>query len=142
MYIFDTDSLSNVLKKRPSLLLLKKLESLSKSSQFTTSINVSEIYFGAYHSKDQKKILKAYEERVFPNINILPFDADSGKIYGRIKAHLEKRGLSKSEPDLRIASLAIQHNMTLITGNIKHFINIPGLTVEDWINLDYEDGSL
>jgi tRNA(fMet)-specific endonuclease VapC len=134
MYIFDTDSLSNVLKRKPSALLLKKLSSLSKNSQFTTSINVSEIYFGAYRSKNQKEILKAYEERVFPNINILPFDADSGKIYGRIKAHLEKRGLSKSEPDLRIASIAIQHNMTLISGNIRHFQNIPGLEVEDWIN--------
>jgi len=134
MYIFDTDSLSNVLKRKPSALLLKKLSSLSKNSQFTTSINVSEIYFGAYRSKNQKEILKAYEERVFPNINILPFDADSGKIYGRIKAHLEKRGLSKSEPDFRIASIAIQHNMTLISGNIRHFQNIPGLEVEDWIN--------
>jgi len=135
MYIFDTDSLSNILKKSPSVLLIKKLESLPKSSQFTTCINVSEIYFGAYRSKNQKEILKAYEEKVFPNINILPFDTESGKIYGRIKALLEKKGLSKSEPDLRIAAIAIQHNMALVTGNIKHFVNIPGLNLEDWINI-------
>ena len=69
-------------------------------------------------------------------MNILPFDTDSGKIYGRLKALLEKRGLSKSEPDLRIAAIAIQHNMLLITGNKRHFMNIPGLNVEDWINDD------
>jgi tRNA(fMet)-specific endonuclease VapC len=136
MYIFDTDSLSNILKKKPSIFLLKRLSSLPKSSQFTTSINISEIYFGAYRSKYKKEILKAYEEKVFPNINILSFDMDSGKIYGRIKAYLEKRGLSKSEPDLRIASIAIQHNMILITGNIKHFLNIPGLEIEDWIKYE------
>jgi len=134
MYLFDTDCLSNILKKAPSPLLIKKLESLPKGLQFTTSINVSEIYFGAYRSRNQEKILKAYEDKVFPNVNILPFDTDSGKIYGRLKSLLEKRGLSKSEPDLRIAAIAIQHNMILITGNKRHFMNIPGLNMEDWIN--------
>jgi len=134
MYLFDTDCLSNILKKAPSPLLIKKLESLPKGLQFTTSINVSEIYFGAYRSRNQEKILKAYEDKVFPNVNILPFDTDSGKIYGRLKSLLEKRGLSKSEPDLRITAIAIQHNMILITGNKRHFMNIPGLNMEDWIN--------
>ena len=136
MYLFDTDCLSNILKKAPSPLLIKKLESLPKGLQFTSSINVSEIYFGTYRSRNRKKILKAYEDKVFPNVNILPFDTDSGKIYGRLKALLEKMGLSKSEPDLRIAAVAIQHNMTLITGNKRHFMNIPGLNIEDWINGD------
>lgn len=136
MYLFDTDCLSNILKKAPSPLLIKKLESLPKGLQFTSSINVSEIYFGAYRSRNQEKILKAYEDKVFPNVNILPFDTDSGKIYGRLKALLEKRGFSKSEPDLRIAAIAIQHNMILVTGNKKHFMNIPGLNIEDWINDD------
>jgi len=134
MYLFDTDCLSNILKKAPSPLLIKKLEPLPKGLQFTTSINVSEIYFGAYRSRNQEKILKAYEDKVFPNVNILPFDTDSGKIYGRLKALLEKRGLSKSEPDLRIAAIAIQHDMILVTENKRHFMNIPGLNMEDWIN--------
>ncbi len=136
MYLFDTDCLSNILKKAPSPLLIKKLESLPKGLQFTTSINVSEIYFGAYRSRNQEKILKAYEDKVFPNVNILPFDTDSGKIYGRLKALLEKRGLSKNEPDLMIAAIAIQHDMILVTGNKRHFMNIPGLNIEDWINDD------
>ncbi len=113
--------------------MLEKLEGIAEDLQFTTSINVSEIYFGAYRSKNSKKILKAYEDKVFPNLNILSFDTESGKIYGRLKARLEKKGLSKSEPDLRIASIAIQHNMILITGNKRHFMGIPGLSFEDWI---------
>ena len=64
--------------------------------QFTTSINISEIYFGAYRSTHRKQILQAYEEKVFPNLNILPFDTDSGKIYGKLKARLEKKGYQKA----------------------------------------------
>ena len=134
MYLFDTDALSNIVKKNPSLLLVDKLGALPKSLQFTTSINVSEIYYGAYRSSNREMILSAYKKKVFQNVNILPFDEESGKICGRLKANLEKRGLSKNEPDLRIASIAIQHNMTLVTGNKRHFDNIPGLEVEDWIN--------
>jgi tRNA(fMet)-specific endonuclease VapC len=134
MYLFDTDSLSNILKKNPSALLIEKLMTLPGELQFTTSINISEIYFGAYRSVNRKKILQAYEKKVFPNLNILPFDTGSGKIYGRVKAQLEKKGLPKSEPDLRIAAIAIQHSMVLVTGNKRHFIDIPGLKIEDWIN--------
>jgi len=114
--------------------LIEKLMTLPGELQFTTSINISEIYFGAYRSINRKKILQAYEEKVFANLNILPFDTGSGKIYGKLKAQLEKKRLPKSEPDLRIAAIAIQHNMVLVTGNIKHFIDIPGLNVENWIN--------
>lgn len=134
MYLFDTDSLSNILKKNPSALLIEKLMALPGELQFTTSINISEIYFGAYRSTHRKQILQAYEEKVFPNLNILPFDTDSGKIYGKLKARLEKKGLPKSEPDLRIAAITIQHKMVLVTGNKRHFIGIPGLKIEDWIN--------
>jgi len=132
MFIFDTDSLNNILKKAPSPLLLKKLKALPEHLQFTTSINISEIYYGAHRSSNRKKILKAFEKKVFPNLNILPFDTESGKIHGRLKARSEKKGLSKSEPDLRIASIAIQHNMVLVTGNTRHFKGIPGLNAEDW----------
>lgn len=133
MYLFDTDTISNVLKKRPSELLLSKLKAITKELQFTTSINISEIYYGAYKSEYKEQILFAFNEKVIPNINILSFDEESGKIYGKLKAKLEKKGISKSEPDLRIASIALQHNLTLITGNVLHFRNIPGLRIENWI---------
>ncbi|MGA1825490.1 MAG: type II toxin-antitoxin system VapC family toxin [bacterium] len=134
MFLFDTDTISNVLKKRPSNYLLTKLKKIQKELQYTTAINISEIYYGAYRSEHRDKILSAFEIKVFPNINILPFDEESGKIYGEIKAKLEKKGLSRSEPNLRIASIAIQHGMILVTGNVNHFINIPRLRkVENWI---------
>ncbi|MFH0925469.1 MAG: type II toxin-antitoxin system VapC family toxin [bacterium] len=133
MYLFDTDTISNVLKKTPSRYLLSRLKKIPKELQYTTAINISEIYYGAHKSASTEKILTAFNDKVFPNINILPFDIESGKIYGRIKAGLEKKGLCKSEPDLRIASVAIQHNLILITGNILHFNNIPDLKVENWI---------
>ena len=133
MYLFDTDTLSNVVKRKPSARLLEKLEETPIAFQHTSAINVGEIYYGANRSSRKKQILKAFEEMVFPNVNILPFDRQSGQVFGILKAELEKGSIGCSEPDLRIAAVAIQHSLILITGNTKHFKNIPGLRIEDWI---------
>ena len=133
MYLFDTDTLSNVVKQKPSGRLLQKLEEMPIAFQYTSAINVGEIYYGANRSSKKKQILKAFEKMVFPNVNILPFDRQSGQVFGMLKAELEKRGIGCSEPDLRIAAVAIQHSLILITGNTKHFKNIPGLRIENWI---------
>ena len=133
MYILDTDSLSNIVKSRPSPRLLKKLRSLPSEFQYTTSINVAEIYYGAYRSPRKEKILRAFEETVFPNVTVLPFNEDSARVYGQLKAKLEKRGIIKSEPDLRIASVALQHKFILVSGNVRHFKDIPRLKIENWL---------
>jgi len=133
MYLFDTDTLSNVVKRKPSGRLLQKLEETPIAFQHTSAINIGEIYYGANRSSRKMQILKAFEEMVFPNVNILPFDRQSGQVFGILKAELEKRGIGCSEPDLRIAAVAIQHSLILITGNTRHFKNVPRLRIEDWI---------
>lgn len=133
MYLFDTDALSNVVKKNPSPHFVERLERTSRETQFTSAINIGEIYYGASRSSHGEKIIRAFEEKVFPNLTIIPFDEGSAKIYGELKARLEKKGIVKNEPDLRIASIALQHKLILVTGNTKHFESIPGLEAENWI---------
>jgi predicted nucleic acid-binding protein len=133
MYLFDTDTLSNIVKRRPSEQLLRRLRGLPMGLQHTTSINIGEIYYGACRTQRRDQIIKAFEVHVFPNITILPFDKKSGVAFGRLKATLEKQGIGCSEPDLRIAAIAMQHGLIVITGNVKHFADIPGLSVENWI---------
>lgn len=46
---------------------------------------------------------------------------------------MEKRGNPLTEPDLRIAAIALFHGLIVVTGNIKHFLRIPGLNYENWV---------
>ncbi len=133
MYLFDTDVLSNIVKAAPSTRLLEKLATAPADLQFTTAVNIGEIYYGASRSPHRERIIRAFEARVFPQLVILPFDEESGKIFGALKARLEKKGRSASEPDLRIASIALQHKLILITGNERHYKSIPRLVVENWL---------
>ena len=63
MYLFDTDILSNIVKRKPSGLLLEKLRDLPKALQYTSAINVGEIYYGA------KRIFKFVKKNTRNNSN-------------------------------------------------------------------------
>jgi predicted nucleic acid-binding protein len=134
MYLFDTDVLSRVVKASPPRALIDRLSRIPRALQFTTSINAAEIIYGACRTARRDDLIRAFEELVLPRLTVLPFDLESARVFGRLKASLEKRGLPRSEPDLRIAAIGLQHGLTLVTGNVRHFEGIPGLAVENWLD--------
>jgi predicted nucleic acid-binding protein len=133
MYLFDTDILSRVAKSDPPRPLIDRLARIPRVLQFTTSINAAEIIYGACRTTRHDELIRAFEGLVLPRITVLPFDLESARIFGRLKASLEKQGRPRSEPDLRIAAIALQHGLTVVTGNVRHFAHMPGLTVENWL---------
>ena len=54
-------------------------------------------------------------------------------MYGRLRAELERNGRPLAEPDLRIAAIALARELTLVSGNARHFGRVPGLRVENWL---------
>lgn len=133
MFLFDTDILSNIVRKDPSPLLLRRLATVPAKQQFTTTITVGEMVYGAYKSKRPDYFLEKLARLLWPNIQILPFDERAAHVYGKLRAELEKRGAPLTEPDLRIASIALVRNLALITGNTQHFSRVPGLRIENWL---------
>jgi len=133
MFLFDTDTLSQVLKRTPSSSLLVRLAAVPPEQQFTSAITVGEMAYGAYRSSSPEPLLRRLEERLWPNVRILPFDRPAAETYGQLRAELERAGKPLSEPDLRIASIALTHDLTMVTGNVRHFARVPGLRVENWL---------
>ncbi|MBZ0156965.1 MAG: type II toxin-antitoxin system VapC family toxin [Alphaproteobacteria bacterium] len=134
MYLFDTDALSQILKKNPSVPFIRKIASLTPEVQFTTTITVGELVYGAYKSSRPEFFIGRLEELVWPNIHILSFDESAAKIYGKLRAEMERKGTPLAEPDLRIVSIALCHGLTVITGNMRHFSKVPELAVENWMH--------
>ena len=132
MYLFDTDVLSHVLKKRQSTPLMERLKATPKASQFTSAVNVAEIYFGVFRKGGRADLLRYYEDEVFSRLTVLPFDWDSARIFGRVKAEIERKGLPRFEAGLQIAAVAMANNLTLVSGHTKHYSGIPGLRFENW----------
>ncbi len=54
-------------------------------------------------------------------------------LYAEIRVALEASGQRLDDPDLRIAAICLAHDLTLVTGNVRHFERVPGLRVENWL---------
>jgi len=132
-YLLDTDILSNPLKKTPSTALLRRLAITPPEEQFTSTITVGEMVYGALRSNRSEEILTRLHADVWPNIGIVTFDIRAAEIYAKIRLHLERQGTPMAEPDLRIAAIALANDLILITGNVRHFERVPDLTVENWL---------
>lgn len=133
MYLFDTDILSQVLKRAPSPTLVTRLAAVPAEQQFTSAITVGEMVYGAYRSDRPDHFLRQLEERLWPNIRILAFNRATAETYGRLRAQLEQAGTPLAEPDLRIAAIALTHDLTIVTGNVRHFSRVAGLRTENWL---------
>jgi len=133
VFIFDTDVYTNVMKKAPSEALLNRLKKVPRRDQFTTTITIGEVFYGLMKSSNRTRLLKIFEAVLLPRATILPFDFFAAKKYGEIRSLLEKQGTPLEHADLQIASIALSSNMTLITGNLKHFQRVPNLTFENWL---------
>src|SRR4030067_910276 len=53
MYLLDTDVLSNLLRRAPSTALITRLASVPPEQQFTSSITLGEIVYGAHRLKER-----------------------------------------------------------------------------------------
>ena len=134
MYLLDTDILSNLMKRSPPTILIAKLASVPVKQQFTSSITLGELVYAACRLEARTEALLAQlQETLLPNLPILPFDADAAHQYGMIRAQLERQGTPLGEADLRIAAIALAHDLAVITGNVRHFQRIAGLSVENWL---------
>jgi predicted nucleic acid-binding protein len=135
MYLLDTDILSNLLRRAPSTALVIKLASIPPEQQFTSSITLGELVYGAYRLQERAgALLQRLDETLLPNLPILPFDASAARRYGEVRAELERRGTPMGDADLRIASIALTRDLTVVTANVRHFQKVPGLAVENWLD--------
>jgi tRNA(fMet)-specific endonuclease VapC len=59
---------------------------------------------------------------------IVPFDAVCEQRFQQLRASLPRLGTQ----DLKIAAVALIHNLILLTRNRRDFGRVPGLTLDDW----------
>lgn len=132
-YLFDTDTITALLKPRPPQGLLKRIQNVEPRDQHISTITIFEISYGAHKSNNPRKYLDFLELQVLPKVQVLSFDDTAAYMAGRIRAEKEKHGQPVAPLDLPIAAIAKANGCILVTGNIRHFESIPGLEVQNWI---------
>jgi tRNA(fMet)-specific endonuclease VapC len=96
------------------------------------SIVLAELYAGAYKHPNSARLLALIGD-LRHEVHVLDFDEAAAERFGQLRGTLLQRGIQVSRMDLMIASVALVHNLTLVTHNTADYQNIPGLRLDDWL---------
>jgi tRNA(fMet)-specific endonuclease VapC len=139
MYLLDTDHLSllqieDALEKQRLLVRLNAVQ----ADQFVAcivSFHEQTSGWNGYLNSAKKRsdLIRGYSMlRIvladFSQIKLLDFDIAAAIQFELLR----KQGVRIGTLDLRIASIALVHDCTVLTRNLRDFRKVPGLKVEDW----------
>lgn len=129
--MLDTDTCSYIIANR-SDKLRKKMNSVPMASICISVITYAELCYGV-EKANSKTVDIAVIEEFTRFLNIFDWTARAAQTYGAIRNQMEKKGCIIGNLDLQIAAHALSIEATLITNNVKHFKNVPKLSVSNWL---------
>ena len=97
-----------------------------------STIVLAELYSGAYKHPNPPRLLMLIAD-LLQEVAVLDFDSICAQRFGSTQGGLLAQGINAPEVDLMIGSVALVHNLTLVTHNTSDFQSIPGLRLEDWL---------
>jgi tRNA(fMet)-specific endonuclease VapC len=127
-YLLDTCICIALLKKNQSVI--QRIREVGTHNCKISDITLAELYFGTFksgkekHFNDVSEISKLFEK----------FPIQYTRKYGEIRWELEKQGLSIGDMDMFIAATALEEDLILVTGNVKHFERVSELKIENWMD--------
>ncbi|MCD8181811.1 MAG: type II toxin-antitoxin system VapC family toxin [Bacteroides sp.] len=110
----------------------EKLRKIGPSQCYISEVTIAELKYGAYRSERTQENLKLIHQFV-NTINVIPF-IESIDFFAQEKNRLRALGTPIDDFDLLIGSAAYSRGLILVTDNLKHFANIQGLSIENWVN--------
>lgn len=129
-YLLDTNIVIYVVKRRPLAIL--DVFNREQGRMAISAITVAELVHGAEKSQYPARNLAVVED-FFSRLAVLPYSPEAAWHYGSIRAALEKSGQPIGVNDLHIAGHARSLGLTLVSNNIREFVRVPGLLLENWI---------
>ena len=129
MILLDTNTCIYIINNRPPNVL-ERFRKYKAGEVGISSIAASELAYGVAKSGSVKN--RTALEMFLAPMQILPFDSQCLWFYADLRASLEKQGLSIGPMDTLIAAQALRIDGTLVTNNIKEFMRVPKLKLENW----------
>ncbi|MCL1469306.1 type II toxin-antitoxin system VapC family toxin [Argonema antarcticum] len=146
MYLLDTNHCSFAIQNQPDIL--SRLAAISQSEITTCVIVQAELIYMAENSQKRESNLNRVKE-FLKDILIYEIDSITAEIYGKFQAELMQRfgpkekskrrrtrmiDIGFSQHDLWIASIAIQHNLTLVSADrdFQRIQEVRSLSIETW----------
>ena len=130
MFLIDTDISSYAIKSQHGIAA--KLLTLQADEWGISVISYHEIAFGL--SLQNLSVKVSENGPLFlASITVFNFDSEAAQAAAFVRKTLRARGVPTGHFDSLIAGHALALDATLVSNNPKHFENVPGLRVENWL---------
>lgn len=132
MYMLDANILIFCMR-HPDSVCAARVASHLGDDVCVSVVTYAELEYGIHNSKFPEQSRMAVNQ-ILAGIMILDFDRLAAVHYGSILADLKQKHKDKQnqDRDKMIAAHARSNGFVLITDNTKDFIDIDGLTIENW----------
>jgi tRNA(fMet)-specific endonuclease VapC len=139
MYLLDTDTLTRAHAGSPGIQ--ERVWEVGEENVATTVITAVEILRGRYEflmkASNGGELLRAQRllqssEELLQTLAIIPIERSSATVFDRLRRDRKLKKIGRA--DLLIACIALANQATLVTRNLKHFRQIHGLQLENWID--------
>lgn len=139
MLVLDTDHASELwFRSAAGLRLLSRLDAVT-DDVVITAVTVEEQLRGwlaalkrrpdpSLQVADYARLIRQVE--LHASWTILPWDEDAVRVW----TDLRQQRIRIGTQDLKIAAIALAHDVKLLTRNTVHFQQVPGLKFEDWLD--------
>ena len=133
-YMLDTDTCSYAIKLKQPTLLAKIQTGLENDTLAISVVTRAELLYGLAlvpQATSLKKAVLAFLDY----IPCLEWPVPAANYYAKSRCEQKLSGKPIGYMDTLIAAHALVENLILVTHNTKHFEQIEGLKMEDWIAL-------
>jgi predicted nucleic acid-binding protein len=113
---------------------LELLVRFGDESAALSTVTASELLHGVHRADGAVRRMRreAFVEAIFDALPILPFTLEVARIHARLWADLQARGEVIGAHDIQIAATTLSHDLTLVSGNRRHFERVPELSFLLW----------
>lgn len=133
-YLFDTNILIHLLKG--DKMLLTRTQSIGLPQCFLSEIVVAEMLYGIARSAPERQATnrERFEQLLTTFTGRVLLIGPALEAFAQHKARLRGIGRPVADLDLFIGCTALAHDLTLVTRNTRHFADLPGLRLKNWID--------
>lgn len=130
MYMLDTNAVIMAIR-HPDWKIVPRIEQHLGKDICISVVTLGELEYGAKKSKNPDKT-RTGVYTFLSGIPVLDFDSNAARHFGDILGDLDMRHMRISDRDTMIAGHARSLGYTVVTNNVREFLRVQGLKVEDW----------
>jgi tRNA(fMet)-specific endonuclease VapC len=132
VYLLDTNIVSSLVRN-PHGTASGHIKNAGEDKVCTSVVVAAELRFGAVKSGFAK--LAQRIDLILSALEILPLETPVDRFYASLRNHLSRQGTPIGPDNMLIAVHALAKDLTVVTTNVGEFSRVPGLTLENWLEI-------